>query len=110
MREERQTSTERDVARVSEELAARLRSRNVTVHDSDSPDSILAMVEAVESFEQAVQAAGGDLMVDEPPASGTAQPDDARFLLPPRGDDESAAAYVKRLDAATRSALSDDRG
>ena len=104
MREESQTSTDRDVARVSQELAARLRTRNVAVHDRDTPDDILAMVEAVENFETAVQAAGGDLMVDEPPASGTAQPDVARFLVPRRGDDESATAFVRRLDAACRAA------
>ena len=107
MREERQTSSDRDVARVSQELAARLRARNVAVHDDDTPEGILAIVEAVENFETAVQAAGGDLMVDEPPRSGTAQPDDARFLLPTRGDDESATAFVKRVDAACRVARSD---
>ncbi len=107
MREERQTSSDRDVARVSQELAARLRARNVAVHDDDTPDQIVEIIEAVETFETAVQAAGGDLMVDEPPRSGTAQPDDARFLLPVRRDDESAAAFVKRLDAACRVARGD---
>jgi len=108
MREERQTSTDRDVARVSQELASRLRARNVAVHDDDAPGHILEMVEAVERFETTVQAAGGDLMVDEPPRAGTAQPDDARFLLPTRGDDESAMAFVKRLDAACRVARGDN--
>ena len=110
MREERQTSSDRDLARVSQELTARLRARNVAVHDDDTPENILEIIEAVETFELTVQAAGGDLMVDEPPRSGTAQPDDARFLLPARGDDESATAYVKRLDAACRVARGDSQG
>ena len=92
---------DRDLARVSEELAARLRARGVTVHDGDSPDAIIAMVEAVEAFERAVETHGGDLMMDEPPARHVGQPDDPHFLLPPRGDDESFVQYTGRLAAAT---------
>ena len=93
--------TDRDVARVSQELAGRLRARGVTVHDDDSPEAIVALVEAVETFERAVEAHGGDLMMDEPPAHHAGQPDDPHFLLPPRGDDESFSQYIARLAAAT---------
>jgi hypothetical protein len=92
---------DRDVARVSEELAGRLRARGVAVHDDDSPEAIVALVEALEAFERAVEAHGGDLMVDEPPARHAGQPDDPHFLLPPRGDDESFTQYRAKLTAAT---------
>jgi broad specificity phosphatase PhoE len=92
---------DRDIARVSQELAGRLRARGVAVRDEDSPDEIVRMLEGVEVFERAVEKRGGDLMVDEPPANHAGQPDDPHFLLPPRGADESATAYAKRLRAAT---------
>jgi broad specificity phosphatase PhoE len=94
---------DRDLARVSEELAGRLRARGVAVHDGDTPDAIVALVEAVEAFERAVEAHGGDLMMDEPPARHAGQPDDPHFLIPARGDDESFAQYRARLVAATTS-------
>lgn len=91
----------RDLARVSQDLAGRLRARGVAVHDDDSPDGIVLLVEAVEVFERAVEARGGDLMVDEPPLNHAGQPDDPHFLLPVRADDESASAYATRLGAST---------
>lgn len=93
--------TDRDLARVSDELASRLRTRGVAVHDDDSPDAIVALVEAVEAFESAVEAHGGDLMMDEPPPHHRGQPDDPHFLIPARGDDESSTQYRARLVAAT---------
>jgi broad specificity phosphatase PhoE len=89
-----------DVARISQEMAGRLRARGVAVYDSDSPDDVLQLVEEVEEFERAVESRGGDLMVDEPPAKGAAQPDDPHFLLPTRAADESVANYMRRLRAA----------
>jgi hypothetical protein len=92
---------DRDLARVSQELSGRLHTRGVAVHDDDSPDAIVLLVESVEAFERAVQARGGDLMVDEPPANHAGEPDDPHFLLPARADDESASAYAARLRSAT---------
>jgi hypothetical protein len=91
---------DRDVARVAEELAGRLRSRGIVVTESDTPDDIERLVEAIEAFESEVEAGGGDLMVDEPPARGNAQPDNEQFLLPRRAADESASQYLRRLDSA----------
>jgi hypothetical protein len=92
---------DRDISRVSQELSGRLRARGVDVHEDDSPEAIVRILEAVETFERAVEARGGDLMLDEPPANHAGQPDDPHFLLPQRGGDESFAAYVGRLAAAT---------
>jgi hypothetical protein len=91
-----------DVSRVSQEMGSRLRARGVAVYDTDSPDDVLRLVEGVEEFERAVQSRGGDLMVDEPPAAGPAEPDDPHFLLPKRAADESVSNYLKRLTAATK--------
>lgn len=95
----------RDVARVAQEMASRLRARGVDVYDSDSPNDIVQLVESVEEFERAVESRGGDLMVDEPPARGAAQPDDPHFLLPTRAADESVSAYATRMRAATAAVL-----
>jgi hypothetical protein len=92
----------RDFSRATEEITRRLLSRGIEVHDDDTPDDLVRMMDAVEAFERAVVAHGGDLMVDEPPPNRPGQPDDPHFLLPSRAADESAAAYVSRLAAATR--------
>jgi hypothetical protein len=53
---------------------------------------------AVERFELAVEARGGDLMVDDLKSS---QPDDPHFVLPARMPDEPARDYIARIDAGT---------
>lgn len=92
---------DKDIVRVTEEIAGRLRARGIEVNDSDTPDDVVRMLEGLEAFEQAVEAAGGDLMMDEPPTNQHGEPDDSHFLLPRRFADESAVAYSQRLAAAT---------
>ena len=89
---------ERD--RVAQDIAGRLFTRGVDVRDDDSNDDVTAIEDAVERFEARVQAAGGDLMVDEPPRGQRGRPDEARFRLPLRRADESASDYVQRLSGA----------
>ncbi|MEP6730054.1 MAG: hypothetical protein ABJE10_05430 [bacterium] len=91
----------RDLTRVTQEITGRLRARGVDVFDSDSPDDVVRMLEALETFERSVEMHGGDLMMDEPPTRQAAQPDDPQFLLPKRSADESATAFMQRLAAAT---------
>jgi hypothetical protein len=91
----------RDIERVTQEMASRLLARGIEVYDSDSPDDVVRMMEGLEEFERAVEAAGGDLMMDEPPTNHRGEPDDPHFLLPRRSADESAVAYAQRLAAAT---------
>jgi hypothetical protein len=76
---------------------ARLGDLGVIVDDLESSDVVADLLEAVEAFERAVEASGGDLMVDTPPSQ---LPDDPRFLLPRRLDDESVAAYASRVRQA----------
>jgi hypothetical protein len=91
-----------DVSRVSEELTNRLRTRGIDVSDTDTPDDISQIADAVEEFETAVEEHGGDLMVDEPPlGTAGAQPDDRQFLLPTRAADESVSRFLQRLRDAT---------
>ena len=94
----------RDIVRVTEEIAGRLRARGIEVNDTDTPDDVVRMLEAMEAFEQAVERAGGDLMMDEPPPNQHGEPDDTHFLLPKRSADESALAYAERLAAAAAAA------
>jgi hypothetical protein len=77
--------------------AARLSELGIVVDDVESSDVVADLLEAVESFERAVEAAGGDLMVDTPPSQ---LPDDPRFLLPRRLDDEAVTAYTNRVRVA----------
>ena len=69
------SDAERD--RVVRDIAGRLFTRGVDVRDDDSNDDVTAIEEAVERFESRVQAAGGDLMVDEPPRGSS-----CRFATP----------------------------
>jgi hypothetical protein len=91
-----------DFARITEGITRRLVSRGIEIHEADAPDDLVAMIDAVDAFERAVIARGGDLMVDEPPPHQSGEPDDPHFLLPLRAADESAAGYTNRLAAATR--------
>jgi hypothetical protein len=93
-------SAEAERDRVARDIAGRLFTRGVDVRDDDSNDDVTAIEEAVEQFESRVQAAGGDLMVDEPPRGQRGQPDETRFRLPLRRADESASHYVDRLTRA----------
>jgi hypothetical protein len=88
-------------ARIGVDIAARLTDRGVTVTGSESSEELVTLLESLEEFERAVQAKGGDLMVDERRDTATVQPDDADFAVPPRAADETVGQYVRRLREAT---------
>jgi len=75
----------------------RLEMRGVDASDG-STEAVVELLEAVEAFERAVIAAGGDLMLDTPPST---QPDNSRFVLPRRSGDESVLDFTKRVRLAT---------
>ena len=62
---------------------------------------------SVERFEAAVEAHGGDLMVDD---LKSAQPDDRHFVLPRRESGEAVRDYIARIDAATGALRKHKRG
>ena len=83
---------------IRDELEGRLTRSGVVLSGSENDEQILAIADAVEAFDAARSAAGGDSMVNTPESS---QPDDPHFVLPRRRDDESVEQYVIRLrDAA----------
>src|SRR5436305_9230344 len=79
------------------EVAARLRTRGITVTGAERPEELADLLSAVERFEAAVEAHGGDLMVDD---LKSAQPDDRHFVMPRRVPREAVRAYIGRIDAA----------
>lgn len=93
-------TTKKEVRRVTQEMTARLHALGVPVLPSDSPEDIVSIIEAIEVFETAVEDAGGDLMVDEPPRGSRPQPDRPDLVLPARADGEPANLYRERLERA----------
>jgi hypothetical protein len=89
---------QRERAAAAAEVADRLRSRGITVTGGESPEELVDLLSAVERFEAAVEAHGGDLMVDDLKSS---RPDDSHFVAPRRAPREAVRAYIGRIDAAT---------
>lgn len=87
--------------RVGIDIAARLTDRGVALTGGESSEDLVTLLESLERFERAVQAKGGDLMVDEGPSDRKLEPDDAAFVLPRRADDESVTRYIARVEQAT---------
>lgn len=83
---------------VAGEVADRLRRRGIALGDDERPEDLADLLAAVELFEAAVEARGGDLMVDD---LNSSEPDDPRFVLPARQADESVRDYLARVQTAT---------
>jgi len=83
---------------VAGEVADRLRRRGIALSGDERPEDLADLLSAVELFEAAVEARGGDLMVDD---LNSSEPDDPRFVLPARQTDESVRDYLARVQAAT---------
>ena len=88
-------SDERELVR--EELEGRLFDSGVKLTGSESDDQIVRLADAVEAFDAARARAGGDSMVNTPSSSS---PDNPRFVLPVRRDDESIERYLARIRVA----------
>src|SRR2546425_7457611 len=80
------------------EVAARLRSRGIAVTGAEGPEDLADLLTAVERFEAAVEAHGGDLMVDD---LKSVEPDDRHFLVPRRARREAVRTYIGPLHQAT---------
>jgi broad specificity phosphatase PhoE len=87
-----------DLNAVAAEVADRLRRRGIALRGDERPENLADLLSAVERFEAAVEAHGGDLMVDDLKSS---QPDDPHFVLPPRGAKEPVQDYIARIAEAT---------
>jgi hypothetical protein len=84
---------------VAIELSGRLAQKGVEVGSDEDPAQLADLLSAVEEFERAVEAAGGDLYVDSPTSK---EPDNRRFVLQQRRADEPIAAYTQRIIAAAK--------
>ena len=84
--------------RIRLEGIERLLALGVRMTGTETSDEVGDILDAVESFEHAVESRGGDLMVDEGPGGRTTQPDDPAFVLPTRAAFEPAEAYFRRLE------------
>ena len=76
---------------------SQLRQRGVEVTGDEPIGELASLLEAVERFESAVSALGGDRMTNAP---DSAQPDDPRLVLPRRKDGERVGAYAERVSVA----------
>jgi hypothetical protein len=92
--------------RVREELEGRLARGGVGLTGSETDERLVDLSNALEAFDLARARAGGDSMVNTPESS---QPDDKRFVLPLRRDDESVERYLVRLRGATETILASRR-
>jgi hypothetical protein len=98
MKKRDDTPENRDRESVAAEVADRLRNRGIDVSDDEQPEHLADLLSAVERFEAAVEAHGGDLMMDDLKSS---QPDDPHFVVPRREANEEIPSYVRRIDHAT---------
>ena len=87
-------------AAAAAEVADRLRQRGIAVTGAEDSDDLANLLAAVERFELAVEAHGGDLMVDDLRSS---RPDDPHYVVPRRVHGEVIRAYIGRIDDATAS-------
>lgn len=90
-----------ELKRVSDETAGRLRGLGILLDGSESSEDLVQIEDAVEGFEEAVEAAGGDLMMDEGVGGPASQPDNPLFALPMRQTRETVSAYLQRLSRLT---------
>jgi hypothetical protein len=85
----------------AEELAGRLRIKGIHVRGNESAAELDDILTAVDEFESAVMARGGDLMSNSPESTDPSNPE---YVVPQRKVGESARDYVARVRRA-RSAI-----
>jgi hypothetical protein len=95
--EERNPHRAEERRRTRDELEARLRERRIELTGDESDEDVLVILNAVETFEGRLAQLGADSFVNTPESS---QPDDQRFVVPRRNDDESPSAYAARIVGA----------
>jgi hypothetical protein len=86
---------ERNAAAV--ELAGRIRQKGVFLTGRETSAQLDDLMTAIDRFEAAVIARGGDLFVNMPTSS---PPENPEFVIPRRQSGEDAGAYAARINAA----------
>jgi hypothetical protein len=86
---------ERDAAGV--EFAGRIRQKGVLLTGAETSSELDDLSTAIDRFEAAVVARGGDLFVNTPFSD---QPERPEFVIPRRTSGEDAEAYASRINEA----------
>ena len=87
-----------DLRRATMHTADILRQRGIPLGENEDPAELADVLSAVERFEAAAAALGGDSMVNVP---GTSAPEDPSLVLPARASGEPLGRYIRRIDQAT---------
>lgn len=84
-------------ASAATEIAGRLLQLGIDVSTDEDPALLADLLSAVEKFEAAVEAQGGDPMVNTPDST---DPQDPNFVVPTRNADEGLDSYIRRINEA----------
>ena len=86
---------ERDGARL--ELASRIHQKGLLLDGRETAAQLDDLLSAIDRFESAVIARGGDLMINSPFSS---DPENPQFVIPRREPGEDVDVYAGRIQAA----------
>ena len=81
----------------AEELAGRIRTKGVRIQGNESSAELDDILTAIDEFESAVMARGGDLMSNSPDSTDPTNPE---YVVPQRKSAESPAEYIARVRSA----------
>ena len=81
------------------ELSGRIRQKGVLLTGRESSSQLDDLVTAIDRFEAAVIARGGDLFINTPSSDPPENPD---FVVPRRAPSEDVEAYAARINEAAR--------
>jgi hypothetical protein len=81
------------------EISGRLLQKGIDASADEDPALLADLLSAVERFESAVEARGGDLMVNSPDST---DPQNPEFVIPRRTADDSIEAFIRRINDAAQ--------
>lgn len=79
------------------EITGRLHQKGVDANADEDPALLADLLTAVERFESAVEAQGGDLMVNSPRSR---DPQNPEFVIPAKKADDDIEGYIRRINDA----------
>ena len=83
----------------AEELSGRIRTKGIRVEGNESAAELDDILTAIDEFESAVMARGGDLMSNSPQST---DPENPEYVVSQRKSGERASEYVERIRKAAR--------
>jgi len=86
-----------EIDSVTVELRSRVAQKGIDLDGTESAEDLDDLLSAIDRFESAVEARGGDLMVNMPQSS---PPENPGFVLPRRRVGEHIATLTERVTAA----------